>query len=53
MHVFFRDRAIFCSTALAYGNPTLGATPSLMADRFCVVSPDYIILTDIFEIIIK
>ena len=49
-NVCFRDRAVFCPTELAYGNPTLGATPSLMADRFCVVSPVYIILTVIFEI---
>jgi len=42
------DRAIFCSTEYAYGNPTLGATPSLMADRICVESSDNIIPTVLF-----
>ena len=47
-HVCSHDRAIFCSTEYAYDNPTLGATPSLMADRICVESSDYIIPTVLF-----
>ena len=37
-HVCFHDRAIFCSTKCASGNPTLGAMPSPMADHICVES---------------
>ena len=37
-HVCFHDRAIFCSTKYASGNPTLGAMPSPMADHICVES---------------
>ena len=39
-HVCFHDRAIFCSTKYASGNPTLGAMPSPMADQICVESSD-------------
>ena len=49
MHVCFRDRAIFCSIELAYGNPPHGATPSLMANRLYVESSDNMFLTVIFD----
>ena len=39
-NVWFHDRAIFCSTKYASGNPTLGAMPSPMADQICVESSD-------------
>ena len=39
-HMCFHDRAIFCSTKYASGNPTLGAMPSPMADHICVESSD-------------
>ena len=49
-HLCFHDRAIFCSTTYAYGNPTLGAMPSPMADQICVESSDSNFPQIIFEL---
>ena len=49
-HLCFHDRAIFCSTKYASGNPTLGAMPSPMADQICVESSDSNFPQIIFEL---